>query len=295
MRLPSAPFLILFVTACSTNPLDVGSDLDDGSGSSATGGSATGGSATGGSSSGGVTANGGSAGLGSSGVPSGGTGTGGTMTSCTDTVSFVGEWSGAILDSSSEPTESIRLSIVENDAGTGGVQGTFTWGEGDPPPPATDPSAPYPPGQSESGVLPGAPWPGFPYTIVGGAACDSAIQLSVSTREHYDSWCSLQEPIDNGPLGFSCIRLGVSSGFDDDTCWTMDADGERLGEYPLWLCGLCGGLVVSASACACDASGCRANLTPTSRFELTMSAGGGVLTGPDSSCADCTVRLERVE
>jgi hypothetical protein len=29
--------------------------------------------------------------------------------------------------------------------------------------------------------------------------------------------------------------------------------------------------------------------------ELTLNAAGDVLSGPGSSCADCTVRLERVE
>jgi hypothetical protein len=305
MRSISAPLLLLFAAACSENSLDVGSDLGG------SGGTGTGGSSTGGASASGGTGGDASGASGSSGVSTGGTATGGTpstggsspggsspggTTGCTDPVSFDGEWSGEILDSSSDPTESIQLSILADDAVAGGFRGTFTWGEGAPPQPATDANAPYPPGQSpESGVLPGAPWPGFPYTLVRGSACGSTIQLGVSTRELYDSWCSLQEPIDNGPLGFACHRLGVTSGFDQDSCWTMDEDGEKLGEYPLWRCGLCGGLIGPATACVCDASGCRANLEPTSVFELTMNAGGDVLTGPDSSCADCTVRLERVE
>jgi hypothetical protein len=270
--------LVAFVFACSGNSRSTRSDEGDGSGGAAPNGGVSG-----------------SAGSAAGGTSSGGSATGGTapITSCTESFPFSGEWRGNVLDFYFEPIDELRLSIRPDD---GGYVGEVVWGSGDPPEPATDPDAPYPPGLSfEMFSVKGMrPWPGFPYTVVRGAGCESVFRVSVSSAEVFDSWCRLQEPVDSGDYGWGCVLLTSAFSSDGSTCTALDSSGEPLAEYPQWRCDLCGG-GASASICECDSSSCRYNAEATHTFDLTLSDGGNVLSGRDATCGDCTVRLERVE
>jgi hypothetical protein len=210
----------------------------------------------------------------------------------------VGEWRGSILDFYFEPIEELRLSIREGNGGAAGFVGELVWGEGEPPPPATDPDAPYPPGADPGGMG----WAGsvgvqrssgFPYTVVRGAGCDAQVRVSVSAAELYDSWCALQTPIDNGELGWGCMIKTYGGSSDGVTCTVGDQSGDPIATYPMWRCELCGFL--GPNVCACNEEGCGFNPEPTHTYDLTLIGDGNVLSGPDSSCGDCTVRLERVE
>lgn len=316
--------LLLFVIACSGNSLKVGSDGSGGSGDDGSGGTrpAGGTNGSGGSSRGGAagsdidkggTSSGDSGAAGTSvsgaaGASIGGTGgvggTGGSMpsgppiTSCTDEFPFAGEWRGSILDFFFEPLEDLRLSVRADDGGAGGYVGELTWGSGDPPAPATDPDAPYPENFDADAGVGGArgagdkPWPGYAYTVVRGAGCDATFRVSVSTRQGYESWCALQTPIEGSDGTFGCMMRGNGGSFDGTTCNVTDESGRIIADYPAWRCALCGFL--GGSVCSCDARSCNYNAEPTHVFNLTLNADGNVLSGPDATCPDCTVRLDRI-
>jgi len=127
---------------------------------------------------------------------------------------------------------------------------------------------------------------------VRGAGCDSSFRFSISAAEVFGPWCALQEPVYTAGSGWGCTLLGGGS-FGAETC-TITAGGQSA-TYPTWKCIACG--AAGRGVCACDEAGCFADLEPTHTFDLTIAAAtsGTVLSGPDSSCGDCTVRLELVE
>src|SRR5664280_229240 len=248
----------------------------------ATGGSSTG--PTGGSSA----ASGGTAGSGgASSVP---------ITSCNDTFPFLGTWEGNILDFYFNSTEALKLELSEDASGV--ITGKVTWGAGAPPPAPQGADIPYPPGywEQQSGLhFTGAPdpWPGFAYTIVRGAGCDTTFRFGVSTSELWQDWCALQTPIDSGSFGWGCTLLGGSGSSNGTSCTIYGQNGQTQ-TYPLWKCNACGSFGMNG-VCACDQNGCFSNTTATQTFNLTYSVSGGteILSGPDPSCGDCTVRLAR--
>jgi hypothetical protein len=234
-----------------------------------------------------------------SGDPAGGAsgvGASPSITSCTDEFPFAGEWQGNVLDYFFEPIEEVRLSVRAEEGGAGGYVGELTWGTGEPPPPATDPNAPYPPGfmGGAAGSSGGQRWPGFPYTIVRGAGCDTAFRVSVSNAQTWETWCAIQTPIDGGEYGWGCMLRTGSYGGNNMTCQVQDQQGNVVAEYPAWRCELCG---FFNPVCECSQSGCTYNHEATFSVDLTLSQSGGVdvLSGPDTTCGDCTIRLERVE
>lgn len=160
---------------------------------------------------------------------------------------------------------------------------------------------PYPPGYWDQqthmlgNMAAPDPWPGFAYTIVRGAACDTTFRFGVSTSELWQDWCALQTPVDSGSFGWGCTLLG-SSGSSDGTSCTINGENGESQTYPLWKCEACGSFGISG-VCACDQNGCFANTTVTETFDLTYSVSDGteILSGPDpdSTCSNCTVRLAR--
>jgi hypothetical protein len=218
------------------------------------------------------------------------------ITSCTEEFPYEGEWQGNVLDFFFEPMQEIHLSVRAEEGGAGGWVGELTFGTGDPPPTATDPDAPYPPGYMggmAGSTGSGQPWPGLPYTVVRGAGCDSVFRVSVSASQTWQSWCAIQAPIDGGEYGWGCMLLTGSYSSNQTTCQAQDGRGNVVAEYPAWKCELCG----FRGVCACSQAGCSYNPEPTHSFDLTLSQSGDVdvLSGPDATCGDCTIRLERVE
>jgi len=293
------------MTSGGTGAIDV-------TGGSSTGGSSGGAMATGGTETGGTGASdtggrgggdtggaGGTAGIGEGGMPSAMGGSAGMqvtpITSCTDEFPFLGTWEGNILDFYFEPTEDLRLVIADTD---GVVGGTLTFGEGDPLPPPESADVPYPPGFWDDpnrfeDVSYIAPWPGFPHTLVRGAGCDSAFRFGISAAEIFQDWCAMQVPVYTPNYGWACTLQGGGS-LTTDTCVVQTREG--LSEsYPRWKCLACG--FVDRGVCACDEAGCFADLEATHTYDLMLAdtSSGPVLSGPDSRCGDCTVRLELVE
>ncbi len=284
--------------------------------SSSTGGKGAGGATTGatGGKGGGATtsATGGQGGIGGSGgttaiatggsSSSGGTGgaagsSGTVVTSCNDTFPFLGTWEGDILDFYFDPTEALKLELSEDTSGV--ITGKVTWGSGAPPPAPQGADIPYPPGywEQQNGMhfttAAPDPWPGFAYTIVRGAGCDTTFRFGVSTSELWQDWCALQTPIDSGSFGWGCTLLGGSGSSDGTSCTIYGPNGSQT--YPLWKCEACGSFGGGGGVCSCDQNGCFASTTVTETFDLAYSVSGGteILSGPDPNCGDCTVRLAR--
>lgn len=68
----------------------------------------------------------------------------------------------------------------------------------------------------------------------------------------------------------------------------------RVGRKPAFKCFAC---AFGTPICACDENGCTASNEPTHVFDLMRleDAGDEILTGPDPTCGDCTVRLVKAE
>lgn len=260
--------------------------------------------ATGGSSAGSMGGSGATIATGGSAASGGTTSTGGTsstvITTCNDTFPFLGTWEGNILDFYFEPQEALKLELSADASGV--ITGKVTWGDGAPPPPPQGADIPYPPGywEQQTNMMPFMPppdpWPGFAYTIVRGAGCDTTFRFGVSTYELWQDWCALQTPIDSGSFGWGCTLLGGGGSSDGTTCTINGQNGESQ-TYPLWKCEACGSFGMNG-LCACDQNGCFANTTATLTFDLTYSVssdGTEILSGPDpdSSCSNCTARLAR--
>ena len=139
-------------------------------------------------------------------------------------------------------------------------------------------------------------WVGFAYTIVRGAGCDTTFRFGVSTNELWQPWCALQTPIYSSVLNsWGCVARGNGGSSDGKTCTVQSSSGASV-TYPEWKCDACGAFGFGG-VCACDQNGCGADMTPTLTFDLTYSVSGTseILSGPDpdTTCSNCTVRLER--
>jgi hypothetical protein len=228
-----------------------------------------------------------------------GAGTGGSagsppVTSCNETFAFLGTWEGSRLDFYFEPLESVRLEFATDERGE--VFGRIRFGAGDPPPEPVDGDTPYPPGYWDDvwRTMRGRaePWPGYAYTVVRGAGCDAKLRFGIATSELFDEWCGMMEPVYTNEYGWGCTIQGGGS-FNETEC-VAQAPGQSA-TYPTWKCLACG--LGSSKVCACDESSCFANPEPDLTFDFTLSEAEGrkVLTAPDYSCGDCTIRLTQAE
>jgi hypothetical protein len=283
------------------------------SGGRATGGVSSAGRAVGGTPSGGDTSSGGG-GAGArpggtgpdepGGAPSGGSSggsdpaggasgaAGGGITTCSGEFPFVGIWSGDRLDFFFEPMEPVELVVSDTEDG---LVGTLRWGEGDPPPEPTnadDPPLGFENGGSGGMGAGGALRPGFAYTVRRGAACDGTFRFQVSADEIHGPWCALQAPVFTSDFGWGCTLQGGGSS-DSVSCTVTTNDGQSA-MYPAYKCFAC---AFGRPICSCDENACRASEEGTHVFDLRRveDEEGEVLTGPDPSCPDCTIRLRREE
>jgi hypothetical protein len=158
---------------------------------------------------------------------------------------------------------------------TNPVEGTITFGDLGPPPPATDPKQSYPPKpilvQDAFGTSPfspdedlaQSPYPGFSYSLVSSDLSGNLLHLGFVPSEIWRDWCAIQNPMLGPP---------------------MLADG--------------------TDPCACDGGVCRAPSTPSQRIDLTVTGNtmqgqmlGSLYTGGAISGGGTppTLRLQRVQ
>jgi hypothetical protein len=135
--------------------------------------------------------------------------------------------------------------------------------------------------------------PGFEYTVVRGAGCDTTFRFGIATTEPWEDWCALQEPLLGIDGTYGCVIQGNGASSDQANCTTQD-NGRVLATYPTWKCELCG-VFTGTGACTCDADHCyaRKDVSLTYDFSLSTSGSTSVLSAKDPKCGDCTDRLER--
>jgi hypothetical protein len=173
-------------------------------------------------------------------------------------------WTGYIENYQfSSGSDAIKLTFAADSAGQ--VVGTVLFGNGTPPPQATDPNTGYPPGFAAMNTYTSGYWvEGFTYSTASGTAASSRLRFSVSSNELWSGWCALQTPIDDGGMcvpnwGGSCLN-GQCSQTNPATGQTIDVD---RGKFEL--CFMSHVCLCSTMACVADLSGGGAS------FDLTIS------------------------
>jgi hypothetical protein len=203
---------------------------------------------------------------------------------------FVGVWEGAEENFTFDALRPLRLEI--RGATTNDVCGSFLIGEPNPPPPASDPNADYPPAPWKENIYSAAGLDGVPYEITGGAR-GTSLRISISRYELWTDWCALREPVfdPEGNAYPGCIPA-VTSGetHEDGTCTVNTTDYGTL-TYPDFECSLC----ARNSVCVCTAAGCAASTEPTMDYAFTLSEEDGIPTLTSSRGDGLEFRLQRVD
>jgi hypothetical protein len=176
-------------------------------------------------------------------------------------------------------SDTVRLSFANDSSGQ--VTGTVTFGEGTPPPPATDPTVGYPPGVADVGMsgLLWAPLPGFPYSIVAGSYASGRLRIGIDILELWAGWCAMQTQGPDGspncgPNGFSATYSG---GTDGQPCVvSVTTNGGKKLQYDCGWFRIC---VDAPTICLCSPAGCSANWTPGGSITFDMFLVGDTASG----------------
>jgi hypothetical protein len=167
--------------------------------------------------------------------------------------SYKGHW--PLADNYDEPKGDAVLTI-KGLTSDGQPCGTLRIGEGDPPPPATDPDAPYPARVGMDG-MDGAKfgtglttaYAGVEYQIYGVKNSASRLAFSISYNELLRSWCGLQTRY---PGSGSCLPGNYSASQDSNGC-TITPEGGAPMSIPCFKLSMC-----TPYICVCDDAGCDA-------------------------------------
>lgn len=111
--------------------------------------------------------------------------------------SLVGTWVG-YFESYQLPSGSDALRVIITEETPSGY---VVFGQGEPPPPATDPDVGYPPLATE----PTMPYEGFEYTIKDGSVDGARVRFSVIPTELWEKWCSLQTSYETSEDSYDCL------------------------------------------------------------------------------------------
>jgi hypothetical protein len=135
--------------------------------------------------------------------------------------------------------------------------GTLRIGEGDPPPPATDPDAPYPASDAMDGmngmgglnIGPGlsVALPGVEYQIYGVKNSSSRLAFSIGYNEVLRSWCGLQTRY---PGSDTCLPANYNASQDPSGCSFRPTGGMSVPVACVKLSNC------SPYVCVCDDAGC---------------------------------------
>ena len=201
--------------------------------------------------------------------------------------SIVGLWDGYYQGQSGEEN-TFRLDIVGANL-TNGICGTITFGTHTAPvaypPPATDPTAVYPPAGFSSSVraMNGMMTPilGLPYTILNGRIDGQRVSFGFSVNEILKSWCALQTSYawDDSCTWFGCLPNGSIVGSTDPagTCTIATAGQKKT--YSCAQTMMCN----MSPRCSCDATHCVATSSTGSTFDLIFADGGATGVGNGSN------------
>jgi len=159
----------------------------------------------------------------------------------------------------------------------GRIAGQVVFGNGTPPPPATDPNAGYP---DDKAMGPVFPIEGFAYTMVDGSITSNRIRFTVREHEPWTGWCALQTPPSDVSSGNTGCVLAGNGGADpaNDLCLVWPA-GQKFDAPVKVDCGkffLC-----TSGVCFCSPTGCRLRAAedqtawgtdiPTMSFDMAYS------------------------
>ena len=153
----------------------------------------------------------------------------------------------------------IRVSFASDPSGQ--VVGHVIFGNGTPPPPATDPNVGYP-DEEDTGL--NSQVEGFPYSMVDGSFTPNRLRFTFQDNEPWTGWCALQTPATeplNGTL--SCIP-GWNGMVDPNTnyCALFNPAGGTMvvdcGKF--YIC--------QAQVCICSETSCRVRVPEDARSPL---------------------------
>jgi hypothetical protein len=205
---------------------------------------------------------------------------------------LVGKWHGYV-ENAAAPWDELFLDI--KGANSDGLCGTLTVGNVAPPPPATDPTRAYPPGNRSGQPL----IPGHASTLLNGKLDGSRVRFAISSQDGYRGWCQLQtsyvRPEGAGGWGAracSCLPTGsyTVSNSNGECYSTYNTNGVmRTFE--------CDALACGSGLCACNASGCDAPIEDArinylTNFDLTASGDG--LEGSDTAHTGSRIHFARI-
>jgi hypothetical protein len=180
-----------------------------------------------------------------------------------------GQWTGYVENFSfPSGSDAIQLSFAVSG---NGLTGTVILGQGSPPPPATDPDAPWPvgwPAPSE-GFRYARTIEGFAYTAHDIRSENQRIRFTVLLTDAYLPWCALQTTYRDAQGNFACMP---------NVGWSNDGSGQCvLNTTPTTTvpCARIDMCVPGGTICACSAQGCvSAEGMPTS-FDIALRGGVG--------------------
>lgn len=172
-------------------------------------------------------------------------------------------------------SDAVRIVFDSAPAGTTSTSGVVIFGEGTPPPPATDPNVGYPPGVRS---LPVVLVEGMPYPFTDASVSASRIQLTADASVVYERWCELQYPVPLAPGATSYGCLPNAGGFTvDGQCGYVDPATDTMHYVDCGRARLC----AIGGPCVCDASECHAHASSIGTFDFHVvgSDGAGTMDG----------------
>jgi hypothetical protein len=181
----------------------------------------------------------------------------------TSNLDIVGVWQGAIQDMQFRNRIPLRIEIL-GASELGGVCGTLRWGEGELPPPPTDPERGWPDDERVR-QMEGAPffYEGATFTILDGGARDDQARFRVVAAEFWNDWCAILTPHWDGYSSWRCMpdHNGFSYTEGEPYCELVQEGGPDV-LLEVGKCVLCAPF---AETCECNQAGCGAS--PSSHAE----------------------------
>lgn len=164
---------------------------------------------------------------------------------------LVGVWQGHFQDAQFRNQVPLRVDI-RGASENGGVCGTLKWGEGELPPPPTDPERGWPEGVDLPNRASALEFQlGATYTILEGGARGNQVRFTVAATEFWRPWCAILTPHWYGEF-WTCIpeHVGVSFPEDSPFCSLHQRSGPDI-RVELGKCNMC-----ATGLCECNQSEC---------------------------------------
>jgi len=187
---------------------------------------------------------------------------------------IVGSWTGYVENQKwASGSDVIHMTITN--ANDTLACGSISLGDKPSPPPATDPTMSYPPGEFDPTRTPEA-WDistfidyteGFVMPSTQGKVSGTRLQFQVNWASTWDAWCGLQTPVADFTGRFSCLDSGS---IDDAGCHSSTGELVDCGRFML-----CAG----GAFCDCTAQWCQAWHQNCDTLDFDMQIAADAATG----------------